>query len=153
MNPAIRDWRGKRVWLLGASSGIGAALARELLARGARVALSARKESVLHELAGNAPDALDALVLPCDAARPASLAQACARLVESGAASMWRSISPPTISRCAPGSLIGAASSMIDITARRHRLAACVVPCLLRQGQGNWPSWPSWPATAACRRL
>ncbi len=43
---------GRRVWLVGASSGIGAALAVELAARGARVAVSARRADRLRELAG-----------------------------------------------------------------------------------------------------
>jgi len=40
-----------RVWLTGASSGIGAALARELIGRGARVAMFARREDRLLALA------------------------------------------------------------------------------------------------------
>ena len=42
---------GQRFWLVGASSGIGAALARELVARGAHVAVSARRADRLEELA------------------------------------------------------------------------------------------------------
>ena len=52
LNPRIIDWRGKRVWLVGASSGIGAALATQLQALGASVALSARREVPLLKLAG-----------------------------------------------------------------------------------------------------
>ena len=71
MNPKITDWQGKRVWLVGASSGIGAALAQELAQRGAKVALSARNADKL--LALNIPGAL---ILPCDATDVASLAAA-----------------------------------------------------------------------------
>ena len=71
MNPKITDWQGKRVWLVGASSGIGAALARELSGKGARLALSARNADKLNALA-----IPDALVLPCDASDTASLAAA-----------------------------------------------------------------------------
>jgi short-subunit dehydrogenase len=43
---------GARIWVTGASSGIGAALARELADRGASVAISARNADTLREVAG-----------------------------------------------------------------------------------------------------
>ncbi len=51
MNKPIRDWAAQRVWIIGASSGIGAALAQALLQRGARVALSARRTAALQAIA------------------------------------------------------------------------------------------------------
>ncbi|SMC26152.1 Short-chain dehydrogenase [Andreprevotia lacus DSM 23236] len=69
LNPPLRDWRDRRVWLIGASSGIGAALAQALLARGARVALSARNQAALDEMAVGRPQVL---VLPMDATDPAA---------------------------------------------------------------------------------
>ncbi|MDN0082833.1 SDR family NAD(P)-dependent oxidoreductase [Crenobacter sp. SG2305] len=64
-NPPRHDWRGCRVWIIGASSGIGRALAQSLLAQGARVALSARHAERLDEVAAGSAMAL---VLPLDAA-------------------------------------------------------------------------------------
>jgi short-subunit dehydrogenase len=46
--------RGRSVWIIGASSGIGAALAEELVNHGARVAISARNEVSLREVAKDA---------------------------------------------------------------------------------------------------
>ncbi len=61
MNPKISDWHGKRVWLIGASTGIGAELAKSLAKRGARLALSARTPESLVAL-----NLSDALLVPCD---------------------------------------------------------------------------------------
>jgi NAD(P)-dependent dehydrogenase (short-subunit alcohol dehydrogenase family) len=71
MNPVVRQWRGQRVWLVGASSGIGAALAVALAGQGARLALSARRADKLQALG-----IADALLVPCNATDAASLAGA-----------------------------------------------------------------------------
>jgi NAD(P)-dependent dehydrogenase (short-subunit alcohol dehydrogenase family) len=47
LNPRITDWRGKTVWIVGASSGIGEATASALHALGASVTVSARKDAAL----------------------------------------------------------------------------------------------------------
>jgi NAD(P)-dependent dehydrogenase (short-subunit alcohol dehydrogenase family) len=47
LNPRQTDWQGKTVWILGASSGIGAATASALHAQGARVIVSARQQDAL----------------------------------------------------------------------------------------------------------
>jgi NADP-dependent 3-hydroxy acid dehydrogenase YdfG len=56
LNAPVTDWSAQRVWVVGASTGIGAAIARELLTRGARVALSARSAERLEALSALAPD-------------------------------------------------------------------------------------------------
>jgi NAD(P)-dependent dehydrogenase (short-subunit alcohol dehydrogenase family) len=73
LNPPITDWSKKRVWIIGASTGIGKALADDLLARGARVAVSARRAQVLDEAFANKTNALR---LPLDMTDSASVATA-----------------------------------------------------------------------------
>lgn len=65
----LESLRGIRVLITGASSGIGRVLARRLAADGARVALVARRESKLREVADEIEAAGgEALVIPCDVA-------------------------------------------------------------------------------------
>lgn len=72
LNPPITDWHGKRVWIVGASSGIGAALARRLQKSGARLALTARREDALREVA-----VADELIVPADVTDVTTLRSAC----------------------------------------------------------------------------
>jgi NAD(P)-dependent dehydrogenase (short-subunit alcohol dehydrogenase family) len=51
LNPPMVGWQGKRVWLIGASSGIGLACAKALHDAGANVVISARNVGALSEWA------------------------------------------------------------------------------------------------------
>ena len=62
-NQPMKDWAGRTAWLVGASTGIGRALASALHARGARVVVSARKAEALHAFVSEHPGAL---ALPMD---------------------------------------------------------------------------------------
>ena len=67
------DFSGKVAWITGASSGIGAALARDLASRGAHVVLSGRDEGRLAEVAA---DCGETLILPFDVRDYVALAEA-----------------------------------------------------------------------------
>ncbi|WP_375691875.1 SDR family NAD(P)-dependent oxidoreductase [Pseudooceanicola sp. LIPI14-2-Ac024] len=51
----MRDWQGKRYWLIGASEGLGEALAHKLSDAGAEVILTARSEDKLSAVAAALP--------------------------------------------------------------------------------------------------
>ncbi|NCQ22839.1 MAG: short-chain dehydrogenase [Rhodobacteraceae bacterium CG17_big_fil_post_rev_8_21_14_2_50_63_15] len=70
----MRDWRGKRYWLVGASEGLGAALAQKISAAGAEVIVSARNEVRLGEVVAGLPGR--ARALPVDVSDDASVARA-----------------------------------------------------------------------------
>lgn len=73
LNPPMTDWKGRAVWILGGSSGIGLATAEALYAQGARVIVSARQAQALRDFA----DArVDCLALPLDVTDHAAVAAA-----------------------------------------------------------------------------
>ena len=57
LNPPQIEWAGRRVWVLGASTGIGRALAQALHARGAQVIVSARGQAALQAFVDAHPGA------------------------------------------------------------------------------------------------
>ncbi|WP_202389823.1 SDR family NAD(P)-dependent oxidoreductase [Parapontixanthobacter aurantiacus] len=68
------DFDGKTVWITGASSGIGAALAREWAQRGASLVLSGRDEARLSQVADGLE--CETLVLPFDVRDEAAMREA-----------------------------------------------------------------------------
>ena len=136
LNPPIRSWDGQRVWIVGASSGIGAALARALASRGAWVALSARRPEALAEVAASCGG--EALVEPMDVTRPEDFERVRDRLLAAWGrldlvvfnAGTYRplhadEITPQAIRETVHTTLIGVMDGV-----------AAVVPLLTRQGRG-----------------
>lgn len=86
MNPRITDWRGLRVWLIGASSGIGEATASALHARGAQVLLSARNATALHAFVTAHPPShgMTAQAWPLDVTDAAAVAHTARQILSQG---------------------------------------------------------------------
>lgn len=135
LNPPITDWSGARVWLVGASTGIGAALARALAARGARLALSARDPE---RLARVAQDCHGALTLPMDVTREGDYVRVLADIVgawggvdvvifNAGTYAPLRAweMTPEAVRQTLEVNLLGVMNG-----------AAAVIPALLTQGKG-----------------
>lgn len=81
LNPAMANWHGKTVWMVGASTGIGYATAAALHAAGAHVVVSARKAQALQDFAQRYPGST---ALPLDATDRAAVQAAAAQLLTQG---------------------------------------------------------------------
>ena len=81
LNPPLKNWHGKTVWIVGASSGIGRATAAELHGLGARVVVSARKAKDLDDFVLAYPGSL---ALPLDATDAQAVARAAQELLLEG---------------------------------------------------------------------
>lgn len=135
LNPPLPDWKECRVWVIGASTGIGAETAKALLAQGARVALSARNADALYEVAGKSDRAL---VESLDFTDSAQVVSAWARILAA-----WQAIDLVLI-------VAGTHDEMRawELSESRARAlfetnlhgvvgtVATVLPALLAQGQG-----------------
>ncbi len=135
LNPPLPPWPDCRIWVIGASTGIGAATAKAMLAAGARVALSARKADLLAEVAaGNAR----ALIEPLDYTESAQVAAAWERVRAA-----WGGIDLVLIVAGSHAEIraweLTEANAMALLKTNLHGVigtTATVLPALLAQGHG-----------------
>jgi short-subunit dehydrogenase len=135
LNPRIDGWAGKRVWVIGASTGIGAALARELINVGARVALSARSRDRLDAIA----EGSSAVVVPLDVTQ--------ASTVNKAADTVRAALGALDLVIVVAGTHTAMSADRFDLAAAEQLLAvnlhgplnclAAVLPTLLEQNHGG----------------
>jgi NAD(P)-dependent dehydrogenase (short-subunit alcohol dehydrogenase family) len=82
LNTPIRDWRGKTIWMVGASTGIGRATASRLHRAGAHVIVSARSAPALDSFVNEHPGAT---ALPLDCTDRSAVANATGQVLALGA--------------------------------------------------------------------
>ncbi len=138
LNPRIRDWQDRRCWIIGASTGIGAALAARLAASGARVAVSARRAGPLEALAGAMAKG-KGLALPLDITDAPALEKAAAKLAKA-----WGGVDLVVVMAGEYKPVRAweleakAARSMVEVNlVGALNVLAAVVPRLLAQGSGT----------------
>ncbi len=82
LNTKVKSWAGRRVWIIGASTGIGAALAKKLHGLKAKVAVSARSADKLAALVLDL-GVTNAMSLPLDITKVDTIKAAEAALIEA----------------------------------------------------------------------
>ena len=135
LNPPLPPWPDCRIWVIGASTGIGAATAKAMLAAGARVALSARKADLLGEVAGGNSRAL---IEPLDYTESTQVAAAWERVRAA-----WGGIDLVLIVAGSHAEIraweLTEANAMALLKTNLHGVigtTATVLPALLAQGRG-----------------
>lgn len=135
LNPRLTNWQGRRVWLVGASSGIGLALALALHREGARVIVSARNAGALADFVRNHPGST---ALPLDVTDLNAVVRAAAAVAHAG---------PLDLLWFGAGHYKPMRANQMDLTEmlRHHQvntvgalhLVHSVTPHLLQQGHGH----------------
>ncbi|MEO8204187.1 MAG: SDR family NAD(P)-dependent oxidoreductase [Betaproteobacteria bacterium] len=135
LNPPIASFAGRRIWLVGASTGIGAATAGMLIAQGAIVAVSARSADKLQASFGGR-----AVVLPLDATDAAATHAAAEHL-----RALWGRIDlvlavAGTYKEMRASELnLPEAQRIVEVNlAATLNVFAAVLPALLAQGAGGF---------------
>ena len=135
LNPPLLDWRDKPVWVVGASSGIGLALASRLHALGAKVTVSARKAQALEDFVHAHPGAQ---AIPVDVTDRQALKDCVMRLESTHGLSR--------VIHCAGHYLPQRATALDAAEVHKHmlinytgavHLVEAVLPVLLRQHEGH----------------
>jgi len=139
LNKPISDWTQQRVWIVGASSGIGAALATAMLHAGATVTVSARRIDELRTVVGTNPKAYVVGLDASDAdAWPAAMAEALRLMGGLDLIVMGAARYDPVQSWDFKPTDIANASKSFDLNVVSiYRGLACVIPHFLEQGRGG----------------
>ncbi len=145
LNPPIRDWHGQRVWLIGASTGIGRALAIQLHALGAQVVVSARHREALESFVLAHPGST---AVPLDVTHQGAVQDAARTLLAQGPLDL--------VCYCA-GYYHPMRATALDLTdlLRHHEVNTvgalyvldAVLPSMVNRHQGISVSSAAWPAT------
>ncbi|MGQ9724058.1 MAG: SDR family NAD(P)-dependent oxidoreductase [Tepidimonas sp.] len=135
LNPPLLDWAGRRAWIVGASSGIGRAVAEALHAQGATVIVSARQAVALQAFADASPGRY---ALPLDVTDRAAVERAAVDAFAGGpldlilfCAGHYR---PQRATAIDTDELLR--HQRINVEGALHVVGACV-PRLLAQGHGH----------------
>jgi NAD(P)-dependent dehydrogenase (short-subunit alcohol dehydrogenase family) len=135
MNPQITDWHGRTVWVVGASSGIGRAVAHALHRRGARVVVSARSADALQQFVSQHPGSL---AVPLDVIDRHAVHEAARCLLQDGPVDLicycsgrYRPMRTPDLDL---DEVLRQQNT--NLTGAWHVLAA-VLPALQHRGQGH----------------